>query len=152
MPARPLFYKRGEDGSHIAVLNLTQIPEDRGCNDIGKTHLWGLCVSTVFLNIDHNFDSSPNSAPILYETMIFDGFHRERFSYQDRYENYGQAMAGHMEAVRFVTKKSIFLKLYFAFVHFISCSKLMHNLYSKAQQHKTKMLLRLLDRAHELLP
>lgn len=30
-------------------------------------------VSTVFLGIDHSFDFSPDAAPVLWETMVFNG-------------------------------------------------------------------------------
>ena len=50
-------------------------------------------VSTVFLGMDHSFGGG---APLLFETMIFGGEHDQ---YQDRYETWEQAEAGHKKAV-----------------------------------------------------
>lgn len=50
-------------------------------------------VSTVFLGLDHSFGNGP---PLLFETMIFGGEHDQ---YQDRYETWEQAEAGHKKAV-----------------------------------------------------
>ncbi len=50
-------------------------------------------VSTVFLVIDHGWDST---IPVLFETMIFGGKHDE---YQRRYCTYDEAVAGHNKTV-----------------------------------------------------
>ncbi len=52
-----------------------------------------ISVSTVFLGIDHSFNSE---IPILFETMIFGGKHNE---YQERYTTWEQAEKGHERAV-----------------------------------------------------
>jgi len=54
-------------------------------------------VSTVFLGLDHSFGNGP---PLLFETMIFGGEHDQ---YQDRYETWEQAEAGHKKAVQMVS-------------------------------------------------
>ena len=54
----------------------------------------GICVSTVFLAVDHNCGDGP---PILWETMIFGGEHDD---YQQRYSTYDDAVVGHARAVR----------------------------------------------------
>ena len=54
-------------------------------------------VSTVFLGLDHSFGEG---SPLLFETMIFGGEHDQ---YQDRYETWEQAEAGHEKAVRLAT-------------------------------------------------
>ena len=54
-------------------------------------------VSTVFLGLDHSFGAGP---PLLFETMIFGGEHDQ---YQDRYETWKQAEAGHQKAVEMAT-------------------------------------------------
>lgn len=51
-------------------------------------------VSTVFLGIDHSWESGP---PVLWETMIFGGPHND---YQRRYSSRAAAVVGHDTAVR----------------------------------------------------
>ena len=60
----------------------------------------GVRVSTVFLGLDHNFGSGE---PVLFETMIFGGKHDK---YQERYATWGEAEAGHKQAVEFTHNKS----------------------------------------------
>lgn len=50
-------------------------------------------VSTVFLGLDLSFGDGP---PLLFETMIFGGEHDQ---YQERFETWEQAEAGHKVAV-----------------------------------------------------
>ena len=50
----------------------------------------GVCVSTVFLGIDHNFGH--DCPPVLWETMIFGG---PSDQYQNRYTSREDAVAGH---------------------------------------------------------
>lgn len=54
-------------------------------------------ISTVFLGWDHSF--MEESAPILFETMIFGG---EFDDFQRRYTTYNEALQGHTEAVEMV--------------------------------------------------
>lgn len=56
----------------------------------------GVRVSTVFLGADLGFDEGE---PILFETMVFGGALDQ---YQQRYETWDQAEAGHAEAVEAV--------------------------------------------------
>lgn len=49
-----------------------------------------ICVSTVFLGVDHNFYGE--GAPLLFETMVFGG---EQDGYQMRWSTYDEAVAGH---------------------------------------------------------
>ena len=58
------------------------------CNDI--------CVSTVFLVIDHSHGFGP---PLLFETMIFGGKHDQD---QWRYTSRADAIAGHEAAITLV--------------------------------------------------
>ena len=51
-----------------------------------------ICVSTVFLGLDHSLDYGP---PMLFETMIFGGEHDE---YQKRCSTWEQAEEIHKEA------------------------------------------------------
>jgi len=54
-------------------------------------------VSTVFLGLDHAWNSS---IPILWETMIFGGQNDQ--AYQERYSSYEQALEGHQKAINFI--------------------------------------------------
>lgn len=63
---------------------------------IAKDTFNEVVVSTVFLGIDHRMGSSETEdRPILYETMIFNGKHKD---YQERYDSNGAALQGHMRA------------------------------------------------------
>jgi hypothetical protein len=65
---------------------------------VGKTILPdGKYVSTVFLGLDHNYDST--GPPILFETMVF--AEREGFDDQDmeRYATFEEAVQGHRDMV-----------------------------------------------------
>ena len=53
-------------------------------------------VSTIFLGLDHNFESGK---PILFETMIFGGKHDQN---QERYHTWEEAEKGHKKAVKLV--------------------------------------------------
>jgi len=55
-------------------------------------------VSTVFLGLDHSFG---DGSPELFETMIFGGEHDQ---YQERFETWEQAEAGHNVAVELASK------------------------------------------------
>lgn len=50
----------------------------------------GVCVSTVFLGLDHNF--SGKGPPLLFETVVFGGVCD---GYTDRYERRAEAERGH---------------------------------------------------------
>ena len=56
-------------------------------------------VSTVFLGLDHAWDSD---IPVLWETMIFGGEHDQ---YQDRYTSVEDALEGHKTALTLITKE-----------------------------------------------
>jgi len=56
-------------------------------------------VSTVFLGLDHAWDSN---IPVLWETMIFGGDHDQ---YQERYTSYEDALEGHQIALNLVNKQ-----------------------------------------------
>ena len=56
-------------------------------------------VSTVFLGMDHSFGGRK---PLLFETMIFGGGYDQS---QWRYSTWGEAVAGHREAVLLVGKE-----------------------------------------------
>lgn len=67
---------------------------------VAKTDLpGGVCVSTVFIGIDHRFVGK--GAPIVFETMIFGGKHDQEMW---RYETWEEALSGHDDAVRIARK------------------------------------------------
>jgi hypothetical protein len=66
---------------------------------VAETKIGYIRISTVFLGIDHNFDSS--GEPVLFETMIFGGkFHLE----QARYCSWEEAEQGHEVSVKKVKR------------------------------------------------
>lgn len=56
-------------------------------------------VSTVFLGLDHAWGDE--DGPILFETMIFDGYYE---GFQRRYKIYDEALQGHKDAVEMVNE------------------------------------------------
>jgi hypothetical protein len=67
------------------LLNQTQVRHSR--------------VSTVFLGIDHSFDTTEESTPILFETMIFGGAYDQ---FQWRYTTAEEALEDHAKIVNYV--------------------------------------------------
>lgn len=63
---------------------------------VGDTKVGDVRVSTVFLSVNHQWEPGP---PILFETMVFGGKHDD---FQERYETWEQAKAGHQRAVEMV--------------------------------------------------
>lgn len=61
---------------------------------VGRTIVNGVLISTVFLDIDHQFDEG---APILFETMIFTEI--ESLDFQTRYTTWEEAKTGHQLVV-----------------------------------------------------
>lgn len=58
----------------------------------------GTRISTVFLCLDHGWESGP---PVLWETMVFGG---EFSNDQERYTSHDDAVKGHIEWVKKVLK------------------------------------------------
>lgn len=73
-----------EDYINWSRLNSTIVKQDK----IGEVF-----VSTVFLGLDHSFNSS---IPILWETLVF-GI--ENDMYQNRYASYEDALIGHQKTL-----------------------------------------------------
>lgn len=69
----------------------------QGVHHVGDTELHGCRVSTVFLGLDHRWDTDGD--PLVFETMIFGGINDQ---YQERYATYEAAEAGHREACQLV--------------------------------------------------
>lgn len=61
---------------------------------VGDDTVNGQRVSTVFLQLDHNWE--PGGKPILFETMIFSGPHDQDMW---RYQTWEEAKAGHDKIV-----------------------------------------------------
>jgi len=59
---------------------------------IAFTEYGKVSISTVFLGLDHSFDYTGKSPPILFESMIFGGQHD---GYTDRCATYDEAEAMH---------------------------------------------------------
>ena len=56
-------------------------------------------ISTVFLGIDHSFDSDGIEDPVLFETMIFGGAYDQ---FQWRYTTAEEAMNDHEKIIKYV--------------------------------------------------
>jgi len=56
-------------------------------------------ISTVFLGIDHSFDTSGDSPAVLFETMIFGGAYDQ---FQWRYSDPEEAITDHDKIVNYV--------------------------------------------------
>ena len=83
------------------VLEASQWLEDNDNRRIVKRDEIGdILVSTVFLGLDHAWDSD---IPVLWETMIFGGEHDQ---YQERYTSYEDALEGHKKAITLITKEN----------------------------------------------
>ena len=63
---------------------------------VQRDEIDGVTVSTVFLTLDHSFGQG---SPLLFETMIFGGFHD---GYQERYTTWDEAVEGHQKALGLV--------------------------------------------------
>ena len=66
---------------------------------VQQTKIGDILVSTVFLGLNHRFREIATLPPILFETMIFGGVADD---FQERYETWEQAEAGHKKAVYMV--------------------------------------------------
>jgi len=72
---------------------------------VAKDEIDGVCISTVFLGLDHNYFGE--GLPVLWETMIFS--HGRSWAegldeYQQWYTSLADAKAGHKEAVGKLTQ------------------------------------------------
>lgn len=69
---------------------------------VAKTNVKGVGISTIFMGLDHNFDSK--GKPILFETMIFNSHLDVLKQFQERYTSLEDAKKGHKKAVNFVRR------------------------------------------------
>ena len=67
---------------------------------VKQEHIGDVFVSTVFLGLDHSFQSA---TPTLWETMIFGG---EYDQYQERYTSYKDALEGHQTALNLLNNET----------------------------------------------
>ena len=70
---------------------------NRDARTVAQDRIGPRLVSTVFLGVDYS--SGGGGPPLWFETMIFPS---EDGDYQDMYETWDQAVAGHAMAVAFV--------------------------------------------------
>ena len=71
---------------------------------IGFTKIGNKEVSTVFLGLDYNFSSV--GKPVLFETMVFaTKGHRSYDKYTNRYCTKAEALKGHKDICKLLTKK-----------------------------------------------
>lgn len=88
------FYKLvGRRAIVCDVLEWGEMFKDISNRVVGKEHVNGSEVSTVFLGLDHSFGYGP---PLLFETMIFGGVHNGDTW---RCSTYAQAERQHQEAL-----------------------------------------------------
>lgn len=64
---------------------------------VSVTKIGDIQISTVFLGLDHNFGTRPPHVPILFETLVFNGY---TSGYQTRYATFEAAAQGHEWIVR----------------------------------------------------
>jgi hypothetical protein len=84
----------GWEGQPISRDEWMRLFEDE--RHIGEDHIGDVCVSTVWMGIDHQFGDGP---PLIFETMIFGGVLDK---WQQRYSTEREARAGHAEALALV--------------------------------------------------
>jgi len=96
-----MYYVLNEHGDAVPCDLMTWARRLESTNRIVQQDtIGGVFVSTVFLGLDHNFGHGP---PLLFETMIFDGFHD---NYQERYSTYDEAIEGHARAMDVARQQS----------------------------------------------
>lgn len=96
MGARDHYILEGHEVRVVDLLTWAEWLEHAGDKRIvEKTMIGPVCVSTVFLGLDHRFCG--DGPPILFETMIFGGPNDQA---QWRYSTWAEAEAGHWSAVK----------------------------------------------------
>ena len=95
---RPSHYLLDEDHEPYPVEDVLAWARGmESCRRVELTELPnGYMVSTVFLGIDHNFGFGQGDAPLLFETMAFEGSDSSKeVGIQERYCTWAEAVAGH---------------------------------------------------------
>lgn len=101
MSKRYILNERDEPEACEELLTWARWFEVSGSRIVARDLVGDVRVSTVFLGLDHLF--TEGSAPMLLETMIFDGPHD---GYQERYASKADALEGHRKALAIVTSDS----------------------------------------------
>lgn len=84
-------YIYDKQGQPIEMEQFAALLADLDYKIVGRTKIGNAEVSTVWLGIDHNF-MREDSAPLIFETMIFGGGHDE---FQWRWHTEEEAIDGH---------------------------------------------------------
>ena len=83
-----------KSGAPIDMLTWASLFEDHANRQIARTVIGDVCVSTVWLGMNHSFGSGP---PLIFETMVFGGALDEEC---ERYHTEAEALHGHEEMVK----------------------------------------------------
>ena len=92
MEGIPITLRQWSDAMAISARDLRVIRSE---------YIGSYFISTVWLGLDHSFDSGP---PLIFETMIFDkSGNPDSWSdiYMDRYPTKAEALEGHLKAVEY---------------------------------------------------
>lgn len=91
------WYKLNDDKT-VEALPSGEFPTsyDHTHHRVGDDTIDGQRVSTVFLQLDHNWWDSSDARPVLFETMIFGGPHHQDMW---RYHTWNEAKEGHDKVV-----------------------------------------------------
>jgi hypothetical protein len=90
-----------KDGTPMSMAEWCEKFEDNEYRRVGLYQSWLLDVSTVWLGMDHSFNSDPKHKPIIFETMVFPKLSpRGCEIYCQRYATLQEAEDGHKYAIR----------------------------------------------------
>lgn len=89
------FLLRGRDPYPVEDLMEWAVAFETLDRRVARTEVGGVCVSTVFLGLDHNFGE--DGPPLLFESAAFD--HCRDVIEIRRYPTWADAEAGHAELV-----------------------------------------------------
>ena len=99
-----MWYKLDENNNPVKAKNIEDyykwVSKNQEKRTVMRQDVDGVTISTVFLGSDHSYPKNDNK-PLLWETMIFEGEHD---GYQERYYSFDNAVDGHFEALKLVTK------------------------------------------------
>lgn len=83
----------------VELLEWAKAFEDGNTRRVDQTVIDDICISTVFLGLDHQYGNGP---PLLFETMIFGGKEDE---YQNRCSTWEEAESMHRNAIEHVKQR-----------------------------------------------
>lgn len=92
---RPRHFIIGANGEGVpaSLEAWARFMESGPARQLERTEIGDVCISTVFLGLDHNYGEGP---PLIWETMIFGGPHSD---HQERASTRAEALACHAAAV-----------------------------------------------------